>query len=184
MTEQWKDIIGYEEFYQISNLGNIRSKDRYIYLPQNKSFVLRKGKNIKPNKVAYDYLQVTLYDGKTRKSKYVATLVMENFVGIKPHNLVINHIDENKNNNSLENLEYITPKQNNNHGTRIERARQKMINGKKSKPIKMIDLITNEIKTFPSMSEAERQGYGNQQKISLVCNGRRKKHKNCLWEFI
>lgn len=42
MKEIWKDIPGYEDFYQASNLGKIRSKDRYIYLPQNKSEILKK----------------------------------------------------------------------------------------------------------------------------------------------
>lgn len=69
MEEIWKDIPGYENFYQASNLGKIRSKDRYIYLPQNKSEILKKGRILKTNKVAFDYLQVTLYKDKKRHIK-------------------------------------------------------------------------------------------------------------------
>ena len=64
MEEIWKDIPGYENFYQASNLGKIRSKDRYIYLPQNKSEILKRT-YLKTNKVAFDYLQVTLYKDKS-----------------------------------------------------------------------------------------------------------------------
>ena len=52
------------KFYQASNLGKIRSKDRYIYLPQNKSEILKRT-YLKTNKVAFDYLQVTLYKDKS-----------------------------------------------------------------------------------------------------------------------
>ena len=184
MEEIWKDIPGYENFYQASNLGKIRSKDRYIYLPQNKSEILKKGRILKTNKVAFDYLQVTLYKDKKRRSLYVSNLVMLTFVGPKPKGYEVNHKNENKNDNSLENLEYITSKENNNYGTRKSRMISKNTNGKKSQPVKATSLKTGEVFYFPSQAEAERKGYGNQRHISSVCLGKRKQCNGYKWEFI
>lgn len=103
-------------------------------------------------------------------------------MGDKKEGYEVNHIDEDKSNNKLENLEYITRKENNNYGTRKERARQKMINGKKSKKVKGTHIITKETIIFPSMSEAKRQGFGNH--ISDVIYGKRNHCKNYTWEFI
>ena len=182
MKEIWKDIPGYEEFYQASNLGGIRSKDRYIFLPQNKSEILKKGRILKTNKVAFDYLQVTLYKDKKRRSLYVSNLIMLTFVGPKPEGYEVNHKNENKNDNSLENLEYITSKENNNYGTRRQRMVAKNKSGKKSKAIKGTNLKTGEVIYFPSQSEAKRQGYGNH--ISDACLGKRKQCNGYKWEFI
>lgn len=107
---------------------------------------------------------------------------MESFVGEKHKGYEVNHKDENKENNNVENLEYITCKENNNYGTRIERMIKTSTNGKKSKKVKGTHLKTGETVIFPSISEAIRQGYGS--KISEVCNGKRNHSGGYKWEFI
>lgn len=182
MNEIWKDIPDYEEYYQVSNMGRVRSKDRYIYLKQNGGNILKKGRILKTNKVSFDYLQVSLYRDRKRRSFYVSNLVMLAFVGEKPKGYEVNHINENKDDNRLDNLEYLISKENNNYGTRIKRAKSKMINGKKSKAIKGTNLKTGEVIYFPSQSEAKRQGYGNH--ISDACLGKRNQCNGYKWEFI
>lgn len=110
LDEIWKDIKGYEGYYQISNFGNIRSLDRWIN--NNGTLVFRMGKILSPSKSGPGYLQIAFYvDGKTQK-KYIHRLVMEAFNPTDNPKLEINHIDENKENNMITNLEWVTHKEN------------------------------------------------------------------------
>lgn len=181
MTEIWKDVEGYENIYEVSNLGRVRGKDRY-----SKHGVVHrykvKGVILKPNKVNFGYMQVTLNKNGVRKSRYVHNLVMETFIGPKKLGYEVNHKNENKEDNSLDNLEYLTCKENNNYGTRIKRHIEKSTNGKKSKKVKGTHIITGETVIFPSISEAQRQGYGNH--ISDVVLGKRNHTHKYKWEFI
>lgn len=110
MDEIWKDIKDYEGYYQISNFGNIRSLDRWIN--NNGTLVFHMGKVLSPSKSGPGYLQIAFYvDGKTQK-KYIHRLVMEAFNPTDNPELEINHIDENKENNMITNLEWVTHKEN------------------------------------------------------------------------
>lgn len=109
--EIWKDIKGFEGLYQISNKGNIRG---FSFLKNKKPMVLKKSDNGK----GYDIVQ--LHKGKTRKNFYVHRLVAEHFIKPIPAGYVVNHLDYNKKNNSVENLEIVTQKQN------IEYSRHRM----------------------------------------------------------
>lgn len=152
MQEIWKDIVGYEGLYQVSNLGNVKSLDR-IDTYKNRKI---KGKIIRPYKHSMGYLQVCLSIKGSRKHYFIHRLVYETFYGKIPEGLVINHIDEDKTNNYLDNLEAITQKENINYGTGIQRNREKQINNpKKSKPV--IAWNDKEILYFPSIGEAKRQ---------------------------
>ena len=112
MEETWKDIAGYEGLYQVSNLGKIKSfrqgkrtnaKDEYI---------------LKPSLSNNGYQQVTLYRNQQDRHKFlVHRLVAIAFVD-NPNNLeAVNHIDEDKNNNAADNLEWCTISYNNAYGT-------------------------------------------------------------------
>ncbi|WP_210140394.1 MULTISPECIES: NUMOD4 domain-containing protein [unclassified Staphylococcus] len=181
MEEIWSDIEGYEGYYKVSNKGNIKSLKRTV---KHGGSVTRTFPELilKPNKVNFGYLQVTLNKNGKRKSRYVHNLVMESFKGPKKLGYEVNHIDENKENNNLENLEYLTSKENNNYGKRIEMYVNSATNGKRSKKIRGTHIITGETVEFPSISEAKRQGYGNH--ISDVIHGKRNHTKKFKWEFI
>lgn len=99
VNEIWKDIKGYENLYQVSNFGNVKS----FY---NKSHLLK----LKPDK--YGYISVTLVKEKKKKRKRVHRLVAEAFIENTNNYLVINHIDGNKQNNNVNNLEWCTQKHN------------------------------------------------------------------------
>lgn len=112
MEEKWLDIKGYEGIYQVSNKGRVRSLDREI--EQWNGFKIcrypRKGKIIKgtSNGIGYTQVQLTV-EGKPKR-KYIHRLVIEAFKGESV--LDVNHIDHIKTNNFLENLEYVTKKEN------------------------------------------------------------------------
>lgn len=107
--EEWKDVNGYEDFYQISSFGNVRSLDRTIkYGDLSKGeYHTRKGRLLIPSN-SNGYLTVSL-SGKTFS---VHSLVANSFLTKPSENLVINHKDGNKSNNFYKNLEWVTQKEN------------------------------------------------------------------------
>jgi hypothetical protein len=110
--EIWKEIEGYESSYQVSNKGNIRSLDRYRY--NINGTMLVKGKVLKQNKHTKGYLKVMLQDRGIAKRYFVHRLVAKAFIG-DSGNLQVNHKDGNKTNNNIDNLEYVTCKENIRH---------------------------------------------------------------------
>ena len=115
--ESWKDIEGYEGLYQISNLGKVRSLNRIV---QGTNDYFQKGIELKPIDNG-KYLFVTLRKNGNKKIFYIHRLVAEYFVDNPNNYNEVNHIDENKHNNSYNNLEWCTHKYNANYGTRNER---------------------------------------------------------------
>lgn len=92
MGESWLPVIGYEGLYEVSDKGNVRSLFRYK-------------KQLKPSKGNNGYLSVELFKGKQRKRASIHRLVATAFIS-NPQNLPqVNHKDENKHNNCVENLE-------------------------------------------------------------------------------
>lgn len=109
--EIWKDIKNYEGLYQVSNFGNVRS--------------LRTNKNLYYSKSGKDkkYLKVGLFKNRKRVMAYIHRLVAETFID-NPNNLEqVNHKDENSKNNCIDNLEWISCKENINYGYRNLKAK-------------------------------------------------------------
>ncbi len=178
MEEIWKDINGYEGLYQVSNLGQVKSLERY-----DKSNHKRKEKLLTPTKTNNNYLVVCLTMKNKHINYYIHRLVAEAFIP-NPNNLpCVNHKDENKENNCVDNLEWCTAEYNNNYGTRNERVISKKINGKKSKTVIQYDLKDNFIQEWPSVREIERQlGYKNSG-ISVCCLGKQKTAYGYKWKY-
>lgn len=101
MIEIYKDIKGYENIYQVSNLGNVKS------LVSNKQ-------KFKSNH-SQGYLRVSLWKNNKGKDHYIHRLVVQSFIGTIPKDKQVNHIDGNKHNNRIDNLEIVTPKENIHH---------------------------------------------------------------------
>jgi hypothetical protein len=175
MKEIWKDIIGYEGLYEVSTQGRIKSK-------QNNKVII-----LKPLIKTDGYCRVALCKQDQKiKWYYIHRLVASAFIPNKLNKLTVNHINEIKDDNKLSNLEWMTHKENINHGTRTARA---VANGGGNAPCPVyqytiIDKKTSQyvfIKRWKSMIEAERQGGYLNSKISEVCSGLHKSHANCFW---
>lgn len=122
MQEIWKDIPGFEGIYQISNYGNARSFDRRVVNHRGGTTRIAYGKKLTPWDNGNGYLVLTIHDGKKRKNCYVHRLVAELFLDKPRGKEYVNHIDYNKHNNNVENLEWCTQKENTNHS--IENMRK------------------------------------------------------------
>ena len=126
MIEEWRPIVGYEELYEVSNLGRVRSIDRYVKY-SNGQIHLHKGKVLSPVKSNLGYLLVSLCCNGKYKMFLVHRLVTEAFIP-NPENLPeVNHKDEDKANNSVDNLEWCDRSYNNNYGTARIRAKDTAI---------------------------------------------------------
>lgn len=164
--EEWKDIKNYKGLYQVSNKGRIR--------------------NTKGEILAYDttpngYCRVHLCKKGKAKWHTIHRLVAKAFIP-NPDNLPqVNHKDEDKVNNNVENLEWCDNKYNTKYGTRNKRISNAQINNKSiSQPVKCIetDII------YPSIMEAERQTGIFNTAIGKVCKGERKTAGHCHWIYI
>lgn len=146
-NEIWKDVIGYEGLYRVSNLGRVKSVLRKV---KNGSIIRRVNEKIMtPVFTRGGYLRVTLKNQGKEKTKTIHRLVAESFIP-NPCNLPqINHKDENKLNNSTDNLEWCTAKYNSTYGTRISRLANSL-----SKPVLQYSLDKKFIKEFPSVKKA------------------------------
>lgn len=122
MTEAWKDIKGYEGVYRISNYGNVESVARRDALGRQ-----IQSRIMKPQTNKKGYLHVCLMRGKEYKHYLIHRLVADAFIGERPAEYEVNHIDENKKNNRADNLEYVTHTQNVRHGKGIEKRSKAVI---------------------------------------------------------
>lgn len=191
-NEIWRDIIGYEGLYMVSNMGRVKSLDRTVKC-RNGGTAVKKGKVLKQHISHKTRCQVGLCVGKTRKYPIVSRLVWEAFNGKIPEGMQVNHIDENPLNNRLDNLNLMTPKENTNWGTGIDRRAKtlsKTLKGKfvydknpNSKPVVQYDKNGNLIKEFTCLKAAA-EYYGIcYQSIWLHLSGKTKTCQNSIWKF-
>lgn len=173
--EVWKPIKGYEGSYEVSNLGNVRSLDRYAYSERWKGNRLIKGHILKPSKTTNGYLRLELTNKEGKGKKYmVHILVAEAFI-LNPNKYEqINHKDENKSNNDVSNLEWCTAKYNINYGTWKQRHFVK---------VGQYSLDGQLLNTYNSETETAKYGF-NPSCISKCINNRINSHKGYLWRYI
>lgn len=113
MEEVWKDIKGYEGIYQLSNLGRIKNIKRNIIR--------------RPSGHNGGYQIILLCKEGVMRGFSIHRLVAEAFIPNPENKPEVNHIDEDKTNNSASNLEWVTSKENNNYGTRVQRSSKGII---------------------------------------------------------
>ena len=153
--EEWRDIVGYEGFYQVSNLGNVRSFAHYqgkwdkVYTRKN-PFMLRQT----PDKEGY--FAVILSNHGVAKRFLVHRLVAIAFIE-NPKNLpLINHKDENPANNHVDNLEWCSQIYNLNYGQCLLKKRTSMMNCVSVSRAIRAYFDGGGVYTYPSMNEASR----------------------------
>lgn len=151
MKEIWKDIKGFEGVYQISNLGNVKS------LPRKAGTTYLREKILKPRKHTGGYSIVSLGRGYKYKNYFIHRLVAEAFLPNPLGLLEVNHIDENKTNNNVENLEWCDRIYN----TNFNGLSYRKWNSRRKK-YKYTDLSTGQYKIYEnkdSYSEMEKDGF-------------------------
>ena len=172
-TIEYRPIKGFEGQYEVSNTGLVKSlkgKNERILKPRRKKIIKKDGS------VELGYSELVLSDKGVRTSKLVQRLVAEAFIENPENKPEVNHIDENKGNNSVENLEWNTHEENMNHGTRNIRSANKQ-----SMAVIGIDECGNIREIHSSMQSAERiSGYGHSS-ISDCTNGKMKTYKGLEW---
>src|SRR5699024_1513491 len=109
MKENWKDVVGYEGIYEVSNYGRVRSKQR-LALGKNNCYRKLPEKILKERINKNGYNRVALYKNGIVKNKLVHRLVLEAFSG--KSDKIVNHINGKKTDNRIQNLEYCTYKEN------------------------------------------------------------------------
>lgn len=176
-NEIWKDISDYIGYYQISNLGRIRSLDRMVSQKKCSSEYSRlmKGKILKTKITNSGYELVHLSKDGVVKAYTVHKLVYMAFNGDYDFSLQINHKDGNKTNNRLENLELVNQSDNVKHSYRV-------LNHKKYNALQVRCVESNEV--FNSIVEASKRKNINRGSISHAINGRAKKAGGYSWEAV
>lgn len=179
--EQWKDINNYEGLYQVSNFGRIRSlKRETISSNQYSSFKKQANEIILKQSInKHGYCSIIL--SKNGKNKWysvhrlVACAFIDNSNGFK----CVNHKDENKQNNNVENLEWCTHKYNNNYGTRKKRVAKAT-----SKQVIQYDINGDFIKIWSSIIEASINTNTNRHSITSCCKKQLKIAGGYRWEYV
>lgn len=165
-NEIWKNIPGYKNKYQISNLGRVKSKNK-----NGKEKYLRFG----TNGVGYYNVQLMGDDNK-KHNCYVHKLVIENFIGKRPEGYQIDHINAVRNDNRLCNLMFVTPKQNSNNKNTIQNKINKM------KSINQYDLNGNLVYTYNNLIELLENTDYNKNTINAALY-RHITAYNFIWKF-
>lgn len=151
----WKAVPQYEEYYECSDDGRIRSKDR-IVTESNGKQRKHKGRTLAPTQNKNGYLLVPFaIDGK-RQQKYVHRVVAETFISGIPSGYVVNHIDGDRLNDRSDNLEIISASENNLHSYRKLR-RIANCHGGSNRRIVVENIITKQSLYFNSVEAASRE---------------------------
>lgn len=179
--ETWKPIEGYESSYEVSDLGRVRSLDRFT--PTWNGQVFKKGviKTLKEDKDGY--YKVWLSKESKKTSYFVHRLVAKAFIPNSEGLPVVNHIDGNKKNNVPENLEWCTVSYNTAHAFRV--GLRQPSDGGTSKSVVKLDPVTEEvIETYRSLSEAAQSNGSTAQAVSYAANGKTMISNGYKWAFV
>lgn len=113
-SEEWRKVAGFEEFYEVSSLGRIRSLDRVVHYPDGRRGYTKPGVILRPTVHPGDkYCRIALYrDGKCRRRVLLHVLILETFVGQRPEGYEARHLNGDGSDNRLVNLQWGTSSEN------------------------------------------------------------------------
>lgn len=170
--EIWKDVINYEGLYLVSNTGKIKRNNKILKIYNN-------GNN---------YMSVCLSKNGNVKKFYIHRIVAQSFLENKENKKEVNHIDGNRQNNNLKNLEWVTRSQNHYHRYKV--LKQRGVNyGKtgaknwKSKPVFKFDFKGNFICEYPGVMEASRQTGIGESNIRCCIYNKQKTAGGYIWRY-
>lgn len=162
--EQWRDVVGYEGLYQISNSGKLRNT---------------KGHILKVHIAHNGYCYFNISKNSVAKSKRVHRLVAEAFIPNPENKAEVNHKDGDKFNNHVENLEWMTKSENNLHAFRTH-----LRPPTNEKPIGQYTLTGTLLNTYPNSHEAARKTHVCQGHICRVCSGKFQQLGGYIWRYM
>lgn len=186
MEEEWRDVVGYEGLYQVSNLGRVRSIAQGIG---------RRKRVLTPCKTKWGYLQNVLTDDKGKQHhESVHKLVGLAYISIPEElkhllgtrYLQINHKDEDKTNNRADNLEWSSASYNTKYGTGPERRRKTCLERKTKRAEAKVNQLTLDgefIRMWDSLAEIQRDTSYNKSFICWCCKGKYKQAYGYKWEY-
>ena len=179
MTEEkFFDIPDYEGYYQITKTGVVKTQKRQ---GTNERILL-------PYTDRTGYLRVNFTVAGKTSSYAVHRLVCLTFLSNPENKRTVNHINGNKLDNNIDNLEWATHSENHLHAYRVLN-RSCHMSGKtgnkhhNARAVKQISCATSEVKVFSTLTEAANNGEFCIGHISACCHGNRKQHKGFIWEF-
>lgn len=174
--EEWRDVVGYEGLYQVSNMGRVRTLIEFSR-KKNKIILTPSYRPVGPNGRNGSYMMVALIKDGKYKTLTVHKLVAQAFLPNPDNLLHVNHKDEDKHNNCVENLEWCTPAYNNRYGSHLT---ANINNPYLSRPVNQYkDGVL--VATYPSISEAKR--VIGKRNISAVLKGTRKRCGGYEWKY-
>lgn len=193
----WRDVVGYEDYYIVSSNGIVKSVERLV--PQGNSFRRVKEKVKAINKNPYGYPCVTLCKGRKSRTIPLHIILAKAFIPNPENKPYIDHIDTNKDNFSLDNLRWVTAKENANNPLTLLHCRENTyteevikkrletsrIKGTKTAPkdIYQYDLQGNFVAHYKSSSDAERATQINATAIRSACKKQRYSAGGFLWSY-
>lgn len=161
MQEIWKDIKGYENLYQVSNLGRVKSKRKIL------------------KAINGEYLKVGLSKNGKQNTLYIHRLVAKTFISNFENKPQVNHKDENKHNNCVENLEWVTFKENMNYGTKQDR--ESLLKTRYN--VLQYDLNGNFIRKWNNLREITKNTKYKKSNIQYCCKGKQKTAYGYIWKY-
>ena len=172
--QQWRQVVGYEGYYEISNQGNVRSIDRKVIEKNTNKIKELQGKDLSVANSKRGYRVVNLFKDNKGTIKNVHQLVAEAFIPNLDNKPCINHKDSNRLNNHVDNLEWCTYEENNLHSIEF---------GDRGQAVLQLDENDIFINRFESIREAEEKTGVQHSNITAVCKGKRDKAGGYKWEY-
>lgn len=188
--EIWKDVIGYEELYEISNLGRMKHKDTLVNDINNNRKIHIKERYMKPHLGKRGYYVYIVSKNNKKKHLPIHRLIATHFIQNPNNYPVINHINGIKTDNRIENLEWCTYSHNSKEAFRLglqktnyENSRFKKYNDSIKKKINQYDMNMNFIKSWDSIQQASRELNICASHICRCCKGNIKSIKGYKWRY-
>lgn len=185
MEEIWKSVLDFECLYEVSNFGRVKGIDRIVVRSDGKKRHIKE--HIMKQRVGKcGYYYVCLSKNGKHYMKRVHKIIANAFMLNQDNSLIINHKDEDKLNNSIENLEWCTYSYNAKYGTAISRMLDSRKNNKCCNSEKEVVQYTKDgvfVAEYRSVNEVEDKNGFKHSHISECCNGKLKQAYGFVWKF-